>query len=211
LPPELADNSGPYDEELHILGGHTRIVSGKASSTPSTNSTTQSPSSAGSPEGQYHRSSPKNNAPRGFTPEALDKAHPSLLADLRTTKETEPVVPTRYARPSVFKPTVASGYEQQAYPQPKYSVPHINTSGPPPCRQAAQPALDPWGGSVQPTLQSIGSSGYVPAPSDTQGAFVTVGGDPDWDMQWHSFMDQLGMFSNDPSAPYAPTQLKQER
>ncbi|KAF8510391.1 fungal-specific transcription factor domain-containing protein [Gautieria morchelliformis] len=231
LPPEIADNCGAHDEELHILGGHTRIVSGRASATPSASNSTQSPSSTGSPDGPYHRSSPKNSAPRGFTPEALDKAHPSLLADLRSTKEIEPVVPTQQAvptqqqavpaqqqaGPSAFKPTpLAGGYEQHSYPQPKFPVSHINTSGPGP-RAAAPPAVDPWAGSMQPNPnpppQSLGASGCVPAPSDTHAAFAMIGGDPAWDMQWHSFMDQLGMFSNEPNpnAVYAAAQLKQER
>jgi hypothetical protein len=220
LPPDLVDNSGTHDEELHILGGHTRIVSGRSSSTPSTSNATQSPASTGSPEGLYHRSSPKSSTQRGFTPETLEKAHPALLADLRSTKDTERVVSTQYASPiTTFPPpsVAAGGYDPQAYP-PKYALPQINTSSLPSRSAAAasarpRPSLDAWGGNVtQPVNQpSVGATGYVPAPSDTHSAFGMLGGDPDWDMQWHSFMDQLGMFTTDPNAPYSATQLKTDR
>lgn len=225
LPPDLGDNLGEHDEELHILGGHTRIVSGRSSSTPST---TQSPASAGSPDALYHRSSPKSTSQRGFTPETLDKAHPALLADLRTTKEREEAaVCTQYAAGPTgsFTPAAAtvpsSGYDpqQQTYPQPKFALPQVNTESHPSGGRAGQPALDPWSGNANATVQptnlpnaAAGSTGYIPAPSDTHSAFGMLGGDPNWDMQWHSFMDQLGMFTNDPNAPYvAAAQLKRER
>lgn len=194
-------------------------MSGKSSST-------QSPASSGSPDGVYHRSSPKSNAQRGFTPETLEKAHPSLLADLRSTKDTERMVSTPYAAGAnttfTPPPSVSSGYESQAYPPVKYTLSQISTSSPPTATATAtatavQPSMDPWVGNnataTQPTSPHciVGATGYVPAPSDTHSAFGMLGGDPDWDMQWHSFMDQLGMFTSDPNAPYAAAQLKTER
>lgn len=214
----MPEGFATHDDELHILGGHTRIVSGRASTTPSTSNatsnSTQSPASTGSPDGPYHRSSPSSsNTHRGVTPETLDQTHPSLLADLRTTKEAEMVVPSQSAVPSSFNPPVpGNGYDQMAYPQLKVPLSHINTSYLPSTSRAAQPALESWGRNPHTTKPpSIGSTGYVPAPSDTHSAFGMLGGDPDWDMQWHSFMDQLGMFTNEPNAPYAVTQLKMER
>ncbi|KAF8582521.1 hypothetical protein K439DRAFT_1635174 [Ramaria rubella] len=216
LPADLAD-SGTHDEELHILGGSTRIVSGRSSSTPSNGNSTHSPASTHSSDGLYHRSSPKSNIHRGFTPETLDKTHPSLLADLRSTKEAEHIIPSQNPGPSTFaSPMPRNGYGQ--YPNPKFPscLPQINTSGPssssrPP---APQTIPEPWvENSRLPNYNPVlsGQTEYVPAPSDTQSAFGMLGGDPDWDMQWHSFMDQLGMFSNDPNAPYAATQMKLER
>ena len=81
LPRDTVDTSEPHDEELHILGGHTRIVSGK--STHSTPSTTTMHSPLISLESLYCLTT------RGFTPEMLDKVHPVLLADLCSTKESE--------------------------------------------------------------------------------------------------------------------------
>ncbi|GJJ10570.1 hypothetical protein Clacol_004797 [Clathrus columnatus] len=223
---ENPDN--PDDEELHILGGHTRIVAGRASSSPSTGNSTHSPASANSPEGQY-RSSPKNNGHRGFTPETLDKAHPALLADLRTTKECEQVPPYPHGQPHMSN---NQGYDPTMYSQPKYassagtqSQPPV-TSMPPSTNGArTQPIVEAtWsnntGHSQPPPPPSNSNStylpppAYVPPPSDTQAPYGMMGGYPDWDNQWHTFMDQLGMFSNDPTVPlpYATSaQMKMER
>ena len=57
-------------------------------------------------------------------------------------------------------------------------------------------------------LAYMGPTGYVPAPSDTQAAFRLLGGNSDLDMQWQSFMNQLGMYMNDPAAPHPPLQMK---
>lgn len=212
LPPETSEN--PDDEELHILGGQTRIVEGRASSSPSTGNSTQSPASASSPDGQY-RSSPKNNGHRGFTPDTLDKAHPSLLADLQTTKDLPPVNPSPYLVEQChvggslegqgYYPQSTTGDQQSPMTNIRQSVPQT------------QPIINSQWNNAPPLQlhpQTSYPSGYVPAP-DTQTDFGLMGGGSDWDNSWHSFMDHLGMFSNDPNAPSpyatAPAQMKMER
>ncbi|KAF8508017.1 fungal-specific transcription factor domain-containing protein [Hysterangium stoloniferum] len=219
VPAEIPENPDTQDEELQILGGHTRIVAGRTSTTPSTGGTAHSPGSANSPESpQFHRTSPKSGAQRGFTPETLEKAHPSLLADLRSTKETEQHIGSNSYANITGSLGTQNGYERMGgYPQAKYSTSLHNSSMQSQSREQAQhqPAMGSWnnGNSQVANPPYMVPTGYVPAPSDTQSAFGMLGGDPDWDNQWHSFMDQLGMFASDPNAPgpYGTPAMKMER
>lgn len=201
-----------HDEELQIFGGQTRIVSGRASATPSSgNNSAQSPSSTNSPEGAFSRTSPKTGGHRGFTPETLDKAHPSLLADLRTTKETEPPPPAHPHPRRMYHPMpVTYGDPQSTYPQSLPQEKYQQQMAPPNTNTQTHPSqqVNTWNGTSQtPTpayaipMMPPATSGYVPAPSDTQVAFGMLGGDPDWENHWQSFMNQI-VYPPDPNAPY---------
>ncbi|KIJ45991.1 hypothetical protein M422DRAFT_250414 [Sphaerobolus stellatus SS14] len=122
----------------------------------------------------------------------LKPPHPRLLADLRQAKEM------------VREQAQTQGYSPHA-PQHPNSNPNAHPK--------PQPQPHPGG---QTHLSAGAGVGYaaniehpVPAASDTA-PFGMLGGDPDWDNQWHTFMDQLGMYAADPNVPYAPPQQQQQ-
>lgn len=157
--------------------------------------------------------------------------HPALLADLTKEREQVPSDSNQYL---VQSHTSGQGYDAAVYSHSKYTTASTSGTG----RQQQQPMSNmtqpSTAASSQTQLESAWNNtghahpppppsqnsaylppqAYAPVPPDTQATFPIMGA-PVWDDTWHTFMDQLGMFSNDPTAPPlpypAPSQMKMER